>query len=202
MFTDISFPANRMILWYNCRPTTAGFDISHTVEYGLDSFLRLHLATAMLSLLCLHLPINLNWSKIFLSKMIKYLQELIQRMDQFKPLFLYRVYLQKLKLMIFFQQLKARLFSLGNAIHKIKTVGQSFWKNSGQELMLIMKEQLLGGSMRLSHSLLDYLRRIIFLLNIMPIRLGLSLSNILKMDIFQDVEQSEMAIILNLIQME
>jgi hypothetical protein len=41
MFTDISFPANRMILWYNCRPTTAGFDISHTVEYGLDSFLRL-----------------------------------------------------------------------------------------------------------------------------------------------------------------
>ena len=144
----------------------------------------LHLATAMLSLLCLHLPINLNWSKIFLSKMIKYLQELIQRMDQFKPLFLYRVYLQKLKLMIFFQQLKARLFSLGNAIHKIKTVGQSFWKNSGQELMLTMKEQLLGGSMRLSHSLLDYLRRIIFLLNIMPIRLGLSLSNILKMDIF------------------
>lgn len=144
----------------------------------------LHLATVMLLLLSLHLPINLNWSKISLRTMIKHLQELIQQMDQFKPLFLYRVYLQKLKLMIFFQQLKARLFSLGNAIHKLKTVGQSFWKNSGQELMLTMKEQLQGGSMRLLHSLLDYPRRIIFLLNIMPIRLGLSLSNILKMDIF------------------
>jgi len=41
MFTDISFPPNRMILWYNQRPTTAGFDISNTVEYGLDCFSRL-----------------------------------------------------------------------------------------------------------------------------------------------------------------
>jgi hypothetical protein len=41
MFTDISFPPNRMILWHNQRPTNAGFDISKTVEYGLDSFLRL-----------------------------------------------------------------------------------------------------------------------------------------------------------------
>lgn len=144
----------------------------------------LHLVTVMLSLLSLLFPISLNLSKIFLSIKVKRFQELIQKMDPFKLLFLYRVYLQKLKLMIFFQQLKARLFSLGNAIHKRKTVGQSFWKNSGLKLMLTMKEQLQGGNMRLLHSLLDYPQRIIFNLNTMPIRLGLSLSNLMIKGIF------------------
>jgi hypothetical protein len=130
------------------------------------------------------LPINQNLSKIFLSIMIKLLQVLIRKMDHLKQLFLFKEYLQKLKLMIFSQQLKARLFSLENAIRKRKTVGPSFWKNSGLELMLTMKEQLPGGNMRLSHSLLDYPQRIIFLLNTMPIRLGLSLSSIWEMGIF------------------
>ena len=134
--------------------------------------------------------------------MIKLFLELILKMDPFKLLCLYRAFLQELKLMIFFQQLKVRLFSLVNAIRKLITVGQSFWKNSGLGLMLTMNVLLQGGSMKLSLSLLDYQQRIIFLLSIMPIKLGLLLSNILMMGIFQDVELSEMVTIQNLIKME
>jgi hypothetical protein len=143
-----------------------------------------HLVTVMLSLLSPRLPISLNWSKIFLNRMIKLFPEVILKMDQFKLLFLYRAFLQEFKLMIFFQQLKVRLFSLVNATRKLIIVGQSFWKNSGLGLMLTMKEQLQGGSMKLSLSLLDYPQRIIFLLSIMPIKLGPLLNNILMMDIF------------------
>lgn len=138
-----------------------------------------HLATVMLSQLSPHLPISLNWSKIFLNKTTKSIQELIQKMALFKLLFLFKVYQQKFILMIFSQQLKQKLFSSGNAIRKRITVGQSFWKNFGLELMLTMKEQSQGGSMRSLHSLLDCPQKIIFHLNTMPIRHGLSLSNII-----------------------
>jgi len=109
----------------------------------------LHSETAMLSLHSPRLQISLSWSKIFLRPMIKRYQEPIHKMDQSKQLFLYKVYLQRFKLMISSQQLKVKLFSLGNAIHKRIIVGLSSWRNSGQELMLIMKEQLQDGSMKL-----------------------------------------------------
>ena len=131
------------------------------------------LVTVMLSLLSLHLLISLNWSEIFLGRMIKRFKEIIQKMDQLKQLFLCRAYLQIFILMIYSQQLKVILFFLGSVIHKHKTVGQSFWRSCGLGLMLTMKEQLQDGSMKSSHSLLDYLQRIIFLLNTMPIKLGL-----------------------------
>ena len=134
--------------------------------------------------------------------MIQLLLELILKMDQFKLQFLFRAFQQEFKLMIFFQKLKVRLFSLMNATSKLIIAGQSFWKNFGLGLMLTMNEQLQGGSMKLSLSLLDYPQRIIFLLSIMPIKLGLLLNNILMMDIFQGVELSEMVTIQNPIKME
>ena len=134
----------------------------------------LHWETVMLSLHSPHLLISLSQSKIFLSPMIKRLQEPIHKMDQFKQLFLYKACQQRLKSMIFSQQLKVKLFSLGNAIHKRKIVGLSYWRNSGQELMLIMKELQQDGSMRLQLFWLDYLQKIIFSLNITQIKHGLS----------------------------
>lgn len=162
----------------------------------------LHWETVMLSLHSPRLQISLSSSKIFLSPMIKRYQEPIHKMDQSKQLFLYKVYLQRFKLMISSQQLKVKLFSLGNAIHKRIIVGLSSWRNYGQELMLIMKEQLRDGSMRLQRFWLDYLQRIIFNHNITQIKLGQSLSNILMMAIFWDVGLLEMVTIPNLIQTE
>ena len=162
----------------------------------------LHSETVMLSLHSPHLQISLSWSKIFLSPMIKRLQEPIHKMDQLKQLFLFKVYLQRFKLMISSQLQKVKLSSLGNAILKHIIVGLSSWRNSGQELMLIMKEQLQDGSMKLQRFWQDYLQRIIFNLNITQIKLGLSLSNILMMAIFWDVGLSEMVTIPNLIQTE
>ena len=134
----------------------------------------LHWETVMLSLHSPHLLISLSQSKIFLSPMIKRLQEPIHKMDQLKQLFLFKVYLQRFKLMISSQLQKVKLSSLGNAILKHIIVGLSSWRNSGQELMLIMKELQQDGSMRLQLFWLDYLQRIIFNLNITQIKHGLS----------------------------
>ena len=93
--------------------------------------------------------------------MINYQKEFYQKMDLFRQLFLYREYLQKFKLMIFSPLLEMIIFSLENAIQKLKTVGQSFWKNSGLEIMLIMNEQSQVGNTRLFQLLLDYQQKII-----------------------------------------